>query len=145
MNNTIHTQIFSLIQELLICMRTFQKDAIFCEDVTFVQFNILHVLQATHSIEMIQLRNKLAVEKSTLTRLVEPLLQKSMITKELSDNKSILTITEQGKSIHSTVWNCIVSQFDFALSSVKETEKKQIFDGISGFTKMMGSCCTRCN
>jgi len=86
--------------------RCCRQDVAFCEGVTFHQFMILDAVARKKEMQISELHKLLAVEKSTTTRLVNPLIQKRLLKREKAQHDSraaTLILTEEGKKIHQKV------------------------------------------
>jgi DNA-binding MarR family transcriptional regulator len=144
MKNNYDTQLFETIRRLVTSLRIFQNESAFCEDITFSQFSILNFVSKTGMLEMSELHTLLSVEKSTTTRLVEPLIKKGYLDKKRSgsDSRIIeLYITGDGKKIHRKVWKCIS---DFMISmenSIPSGKKSEMLLALDIFIKSIEVCC----
>lgn len=144
MKNASGRQFYSVIRKLIVSLRTFQADSVFCEDITFNQFTILDYVHSTGTLEMSELHKLLSVEKSTTTRMVEPLVVKGYINKLTSEHDSraiVLQLTAEGKKIHQSVWKCIS---DFMLNiedSIPVNKKEDMLDILELFISSLDTCC----
>jgi len=144
MNAKFNKQLFAIIRKLVTSLRVFQNDTIFCEDVTFSQFSILDYVSKSGILEMSELHVLLSVEKSTTTRLVEPLIKKGYLEKIKSSHDSRvieLHITPEGKKIHREVWKCIS---DFLLNmdySIPDDKKGEVLQALEIFINSIEHCC----
>ena len=137
-------ELISLIFELSKALRCCQQDAIFCEDITFTQFYILELASAKGSIRLSELHEALYVEKSTTTRLVEPLVKKQLIVKEKTPEDSRATqikLTENGKAIHANVWNCLQDYIGSIEMGIPDSKKEDIFEALKIFIKALQHSC----
>lgn len=144
MNNNYNNQLFATIRRLVTSLRIFQNETVFCEDVTFSQFSILNYVCRTGILEMSELHSLLSVEKSTTTRLVEPLIKKGYLEKIRSNHDSRiieLHLTTDGKKVHQDVWNCI-SDFMFHMNqSIPDDKKDEVLGAIEIFINSIEKCC----
>lgn len=144
MENTYDKQLLSVIRQLIISLRVFQNESIFCEDLTFTQFSILSYAAETGSLEMSVLHTLLSVEKSTTTRLVEPLVKTGYLKKKQSahDSRAIeLHLTGKGKAVYEKVRDCI-SDFMINMSnSIPDNKKDDVLQSLQIFIKSMERCC----
>src|SRR4030067_2999754 len=100
-------EVFSLIGELSRALRCCQQEESFCLDLTLSQFFILHTIAGKTQIPLAQLHDILAVEKSTTTRMVGPLIRRGLIVQERAENDSRalnLRLTPQGVEIYERIW-----------------------------------------
>ncbi|UCF56837.1 MAG: MarR family transcriptional regulator, partial [Deltaproteobacteria bacterium] len=69
---------FSLMSELARAVRCCQQEAVFCENVTFSQFFILDMVAEKGKLKLSELHQILSVDKSTTTRLINPLVKQGL-------------------------------------------------------------------
>lgn len=144
MNNISDREFYSVIRKLIISLRVFQADSVFCEDVTFNQFTILDHIHTAGTLELSGLHCLLSVEKSTTTRMLEPLVNKGYVKKVQSahDSRAIeLRLTAEGKKVHQKVWSCLS---DFMMNierSIPEGRKDDILNILEIFIGSLGTCC----
>ena len=135
-------QIYTLLRELAKTERIFKQDPIF-DEVTFGEFNVLDHVAHTGTMAQSQLLELLSVEKSTATRLVEPLIEKGLLRKERSslDARTVeLQITSEGKKAHTRVWNCIAEFLGEFLSSLTKRESETMIASMSKFITTFALC-----
>ena len=126
-------EIFTGLSQVTRCCR---QDVAFCEGVTFHQFMILDALAGKKEMQISDLHKLLAVEKSTTTRLVNPLIQKRLLKREKAQHDSraaTLILTEEGKKIHQKVSLCLASFFQKVTQNIPQNKKQQIFEAIRIF------------
>ncbi len=144
MKDNYDQQLFETIRRLVTSLRIFQNETAFCEDITFSQFSILNYVSKTGMLEMSELHSLLSVEKSTTTRLVEPLIKKKYLGKKRSgaDSRAIeLYITDSGKEIHQKVWKCISDFMINMENSISPEKKSEIYHALDVFIKSIETCC----
>ena len=140
-------EIFVGMSQVTRCCR---QDIAFCEGVTFHQFMILDAVAKKKELCMADLHVLLAVEKSTTTRLVNPLLKKGLLKREKAqyDSRAItLILTEEGKKIHQKVSLCLAGFFLKVTKNIPKEKSNQILEAIRIFIKAIKdsaeeySCC----
>lgn len=137
-------QIFFLMREMAKMLRMFQGEAIFCENVTLTQFTILDHVDTKGRLRLSELHGLLAVEKSTTTRLVDPLVKKGLLAREKSpdDSRAIeLRLTEDGIDTHRKVWECIADNTRKMLEAIPEVERDQVIQSLQVFIRAFYTCC----
>ena len=87
MNNQ-NTELMEIFMGLSQVTRCCRQDVAFCEGVTFHQFMILDAVAGKKEMQISDLHKLLAVEKSTTTRLVNPLIQKGLLRREKAQHDS---------------------------------------------------------
>ncbi|MES0488380.1 MAG: MarR family transcriptional regulator [Leptospirales bacterium] len=146
MNSEIDTtrEYLKIFTDLAKLMRNFQHEAPFCEGLTFGQFTILdHVIQNKH-LELSKLHGLLGVEKSTTTRLIQPLVDQNFVEKVKSADDSrilYLEITDEGKEIHDNAWRCLSSFFHNSFESIAPGKQHEITSGLKLFISRFDECC----
>ena len=116
--------------------RCCRQDVAFCEGVTFHQFMILDALAIKKEMQISELHKLLAVEKSTTTRLVNPLIQKELLRREKAQHDSraaTLILTADGKKIHQKVSLCLAGFFQKVTQNIPQDKKQQILEDIRIF------------
>lgn len=138
-------QTFHLILRLAKLVRGFQDEAVFCENVTYNQFAVLDfVADAGGRLPLSQLHGMLAVEKSTTTRIVAPLLKMGLLDKERSveDKRAFdLVMTPEGEKTHSAVWECLSGQLQAMLGTMPAAEAGDIMRAVARFVQALEECC----
>lgn len=127
--------------------RCCRQDAAFCEGVTFHQFVILDAVVKNRELRIADVHTLLAVEKSTTTRLLNPLLAKGLLTKERSQNDSrafVLALTRSGSATHRRVQICLEDFFNKVAGNLPAGEEKNILQAaqtlITAIRKASGPC-----
>ena len=117
-------EVFGGLSQVLRCCC---RDEAFCEGVTFHQFMILDAVAKEKELHMADLHKLLSVEKSTTTRLVNPLIKKGLIRRDKADHDSRavkFTLTKDGRETHKKVLICLTAFFQKVLGNIpaeKET------------------------
>lgn len=122
-------EMFLLIRELVKVLRVFQNEKTICEEITFSQFCIIDHIKEKGTLPLSELHELLAVEKSTTTRLVNPLVEKKLIdrTRCSCDSRAIiLTVTPQGEQVHAKMWNCMSCFTTKMLEHIPEGDKNTV-------------------
>ena len=149
-NTQVSHDILSLISDLCQVVRCCRQDAVFCEDVTFTQFLILDHISKKGALKMLELHQILAVDKSTTTRLLNPLVRKELVERERSDHDSRavnLRLTTAGEEVHRKVRVCIKGFVDAIGSGIPDEKKATVYEAVNLFIKAVkkaSSACSRC-
>lgn len=126
----------TLISGLSRALRCCQQEAVFCENVSFTQFLILDVVAEKESLKLADLHDILSVEKSTTTRLVDPLVKRGMMVRKKSDHDSralTLTLTPQGRHVHRKVWECFSGFIDSIAMNISKENKDEVYESVQIF------------
>lgn len=137
-------KLLSLISRISAGVRACQQEPVFCENITFTQFHILDQIISEEVLRLSELHERLGVEKSTTTRLVEPLIRRELVEKSKCGNDSrcvILKPTEEGKKLQTTIWQCLRGFFGSIEERLPESNRNQIYDSVRTFLDaLQGSC-----
>ena len=131
--NAVMMEIFMGMAQVTRCCR---QDVAFCEGVTFHQFMILDAVAKQNELNMAELRKILSVEKSTATRLVNPLISKGLLRRNqaVHDSRAItLFLTPEGKTIHKKVALCLAEFFQKITKNIPEKKRADVFESINIF------------
>ena len=141
------TDLLDVLGGLSQVMRCCCRDEAFCEGVTFHQFMILDAVAREEELPMSNLHKLLAVEKSTTTRLVNPLIRKGLIRKEMAAHDCraiILVLTGEGRETHQKVQLCLADFFQRALGNMSEKKRTDVLKSVNLFItaikKSTGGC-----
>ena len=140
--------ILPLISDLCQAVRCCRQDAVFCEDVTFTQFLILDQVSKKGDLKMSELHRVLAVDKSTTTRLVNPLVRKELIVREISDHDARavnLRLTPAGGEVHRKVWMCLQRFMDAIGRRIPDEKKETVYEAVKIFINAVKNASSACS
>jgi DNA-binding MarR family transcriptional regulator len=143
----INRDVLSLVSELCQVVRFCRQDATFCEDVTFTQFLILDEVEKKGELKMLDLHQILAVDKSTTTRLVNPLVKQGLIERRISDHDSRavnLRLTPAGRKVHQKVWLCLEGFVGAIEGRIPERKKKVVYEAVKLFIDAVKKASSAC-
>jgi len=146
-DNPVDRNILSLISELFQVVRFCRQDAVFCADVTFSQFFILDRISEKSCLNMSELRQMMAVDKSTTTRLVNPLVRDGLIERKKSENDSrsvILRLTPAGTDVHRRVWLCLEGFVDTIAAGIPEEKRDHVYGAVKVFIRAVKNASSAC-
>lgn len=127
-----------MLSELCRTARCCRQDSAFCAGVTFSQFLVLDRIYQNTTMMMSDLHGELAVDKSTTSRIVNPLVRQRLITREksINDGRSItLTLTEEGKETHRKVWRCISDMLRAINHEIPEEKRSHTYRAVGLFNE----------
>ena len=146
----INRDILSLVSEICQAVRFCRQDAVFCEDVTFSQFVILDEVAKKVELKLSDLHRILAVDKSTTTRLVNPLIKQGLVERRTSDHDSRavkLILTKAGRKVHGKVWLCLEGFVGDVERGIPGNKRASVYKAVSIFIDALKNassvCCTR--
>lgn len=139
-----HRELFSLLSNLSRAVRCCQQEAVFCENVTFTQFFILDLVSVNGTLRQGELHKILSVEKSTTTRLVQPLVRQGFLIREKSNRDSRannLRLTEKGESVLENIWACLSRFVEGIRQGIPEEKRFEVFECVKTFLNAMRNAC----
>ncbi len=143
----INRDFLSLVSELCQVVRFCRQDSTFCEDVTFTQFLRLDEVAKKEMLKMLDLHKILAVDKSTTTRLVNPLVRQGLIERKTSDHDSRavnLRLTPAGEKVHRKVWLCLEGFVGAIEGQIPQKRRKQVYDAVKIFINAVKKASSAC-
>ena len=142
-----HREILEIMMGLAHRLRCCRQDEVFCGNVTFHQFVILDSVAKEEGLLLADLHRILAVEKSTTTRLVNPLIQKGLLQRDkaIHDSRAVrLVMTKEGREIHREVWACLANYFQGVMRNIPEGKRDEILESVRIFMNALGNTTTEC-
>ena len=131
-------ELLSLLVDMAKATRCCQQDSSFCDGLTFTQYYILDLVAKHGTLRLSDLHDLLSVEKSTSTRLIEPLVQQGLIKKERSacDCRAIdLILTDKGLETNTKHWICLNNFFDQLWAEIPADKREEVFSSVVIFLK----------
>jgi DNA-binding MarR family transcriptional regulator len=151
--NKDHKDLLEILKCFAREIRCCSQDETFFGAFTFQQFVIVDIIAQRKEIPMNELHALLAVEKSTTTRLVNPLIRKGFLkrTKSPHDSRAArLELTPEGKEIHKKVWDCLAVFFRGILKNIPVSRKSEVLESAKILIKAIratmdetGCCCRK--
>ena len=136
------------IAELSRALRCCQQDAAFCEELTFTQFFILETVAEKQPLRLTRLHEILGVDKSTTTRLVNPLVVRGLVVREKSksDGRVVkLKLTGEGEKVRRQIWSCVTGYFNTIEAGIPEEKRATVYDAVQLFSEALVNagpgCC----
>ncbi|MBW2136442.1 MAG: MarR family transcriptional regulator [Deltaproteobacteria bacterium] len=129
-----------LISELAKALRCCQKEEVFCENVTFSQFRVLDAIGERKRMRLSELHDVLGVDKSTTTRLVNPLVRQGLIRRERcqQDGRAInLSLTQEGVDAWNSIWDCLSIFIDSIRRGIPEEKSSEVYESVGIFLDAM--------
>jgi DNA-binding MarR family transcriptional regulator len=129
-------------------MRCCCRDEAFCEGVTFHQFMIMDTVAKVKELNMADLHQILSVQKSTTTRLVNPLIKKGLLRRDKADHDSRavkLTLTKEGIETHKKLWLCLMDFCKNVTNNIPEEKKAEVLECVKIFINAIKSSSSACS
>jgi DNA-binding MarR family transcriptional regulator len=143
-NNGELMDVFGGLSQVLRCCC---RDEAFCEGVTFHQFMILDAVAKEKELHMADLHKILSVEKSTTTRLVNPLIKKGLIRRDKADHDSRavkFTLTREGRETHKKVLRCLTDFFERVLGNIPAKKRADVLESVNIFINAIKNSANGC-
>lgn len=143
--NDRNSELMEIFMGLAHVTRCCRQDEAFCEGVTFHQFIILDAVAKRKELPMADLHIILAVEKSTTTRLVNPLIQKNLIKRDkaIHDSRAVmLSLTPEGRKIYQNVLLCLAGFFQKITNNIPEEKRADIYQSVKIFIEAIKNSAT---
>ncbi|MHB8907260.1 MAG: MarR family winged helix-turn-helix transcriptional regulator [Syntrophales bacterium] len=133
-------ELFEIIMGLAREIRCCSRDEAICGNVTFHQFIILDAVVKKGELGLADLHRLLSVEKSTTTRLVNPLIRRGLLSRDRAAHDSraaTLRATEEGRETHRRVRECLGGFFDGVAQNIPESGREEVLEAVKVFTTAM--------
>jgi DNA-binding MarR family transcriptional regulator len=140
--------LMEVLSRLSQVMRSCCRDEAFCEGVTFHQFMILDAVVKEKELHMADLHKILSVEKSTTTRLVNPLITKGFLRRETAAHDyraAKLTLTKKGSETHKKVLVCLGDFFQRVLGNIPAKKRMDVLESVKIFITAIKNSANGCN
>jgi len=140
-------ELFEIIMNLSREIRCCSRDEAICQDVTLHQFIILDAVAKKRELSLAELHGILSVEKSTTTRLVNPLIRKGLLKRDRAEHDSRaakLTLTKEGMETYRKVWECLGGFFENITRNMPEGRQEEILEAVKVFTAAMRKAAVEC-
>jgi len=134
-------ELFEIIMSLAREIRCCSRDEAVCRDLTFHQFIILDAVARKGELGLTDLHQILSVEKSTTTRLVNPLIQRGLLRRARA---ATLSVTEKGMATHREAWECLGGFFDGIAQSIPAGRMEEVLAAVKVFTGAMKKAAAAC-
>lgn len=136
---------YTLVRDVARISRLFQQENVHCAGLTFLQFTILdYVQEGGDGLELSALHDLLAVERSTTTRLLDPLVEKELLVKVPSarDGRALrLGLTPAGRRAHREYWECLAGSLRNAVAPIPPKQYEELKRSLRLFASVVGKAC----
>lgn len=142
-----HTELMEILGGLAQVLRSCCRDEAFCEGVTFHQFMILDAVVKEQELHLADLHKILSVEKSTTTRLVNPLITKGLIRRDIAAHDSRaakLTLTHEGHETHKKVQVCLINFAQRVLANIPTKKRTDVLESVNIFIAAIKNSANGC-
>ena len=146
--NESSSELMDVFSGLSQVMRCCCRDEAFCEGVTFHQFMILDAAAKVKELNMADLHQILSVQKSTTTRLVNPLIKKGFLLRDKAnhDSRAIkLSLTKEGIETHKRVYLCFMDFYQKVTNNIPEEKKADVLECVNIFINAIKNSSNACS
>lgn len=142
-------QLVCIREMLQILIRRFgllQKEGAECCGLTLVQSHVLYEINRLGNPSLNDVANVLGLDKSTLSRHVQGLVEQGLIKRKQSttDRRYVeLVLTEEGKQYEDQISNQMITYLQEIVENIPEEKRDQVNESINLLLKAMrnSSCC----
>jgi DNA-binding MarR family transcriptional regulator len=141
-----HDELLEIFTGLAQVTRCCRQDEAFCENVTFTQFLILDAVAKNKELNIADLHELLAVEKSTTTRLLSPLIRKGLVNrnKDQRDFRAArLTLTKEGENTYKKVRLCLEIFLQRVICYIPGNKRKGVLKAVKYFIQAIKNSTTK--
>jgi len=146
-HQNLYKEIFETIMGLSREIRCCSRDEALCQGVTFHQFVILDAVAKEGALDLAALHGILSVEKSTTTRLLEPLVRRGLLVKDRAAHDSRaarVSLTEEGRRTHREVWDCLKGFFENINRTLPAGRQREVLEAVQLFAEAMRKAAAEC-
>lgn len=115
-----------------------------CADITFSQFIILDYARRPQPLCIGDLNVLLGVEKSTTSRLIKPLIDKGLLTRNQDPKdgrRFVLQVSPRGETVHDAVWTCFSGAAERFFLAVPEEDRSRVVSAMPLMSQAFLACC----
>ena len=123
-----------------------QKSDASCCGVTLTQCHAIVEIGRKEKISLVDLADLLGVDKSTMSRTVNNLVEADLVVRELdAENRRyvIIQLTENGRSVFQNIEKSMESYYKSIFGSIPEDKKNQVLESLQLLTDAVrnSKCC----
>lgn len=138
------SQSISIVADFFSAVKKFQHDNVFCNGITFNQYLILDTAYKTTGLTMTGLYRSLGVEKSTASRIIEPLVEKKLLRQKNNPKdlrSKILGLSKEGLQTHAQYQKKFLENIKTLLSGFSRQETQGFFAILEQISSLLNTCC----
>ena len=124
----------------------------FCCNCTYSQCHTIVEVGNNGTISLIELAQRLNIDKSAMSRIVDDLVKKSYIRREQDPRDRryiVIELTETGNGVHQQFEENSLRQFSKIIAALPENARSTVVNGLMELNKAMASsllsaeCCSK--
>jgi DNA-binding MarR family transcriptional regulator len=124
----------------------FEKNEATCCGVTLSQCHTMVEIARADNISVNELANILGLDKSTMSRMINNLVELGLVTRETDPhNRRYLNIglTAKGKVLFSEIESGMEQYYSYVYDSLPESKREQILEGLEILVEILPNECCR--
>ena len=123
----------------------------FCCDCTYSQCHTIVEVGNCGTLSLIELAQRLNMDKSAMSRIVDDLVKKGYLRREQDTRDRryvVIELTEVGNGVYQQIEENSFQQFSKLVSALPETERRSVISGLKALNQAMASsllsaeCCS---
>jgi DNA-binding MarR family transcriptional regulator len=135
-----------LIRVLIRNLGVLEKGDASCCGVTITQCHAIAEIGMKEKISLIDLAEMLSVDKSTMSRTIDNLVEAELALRDLDqENRRYVTIqlTEDGQNVFRNIEDSMAAYFSSILEEIPEEKREQVFESLRLLTEAAQKikCC----
>ena len=114
----------------------------FCCDFTYSQCHTLFEIGNSEAISLIELSQRLHMDKSAMSRIVDDLVKRGYLKREQDKQDRryvVIELTEIGKTVHQQIAENSLRQFSQVVAALPENERHSIINGLTALNKAIAA------
>ena len=138
-----------LVNDLIRSLGLLQKEGARCCEITPAQSHIIYEIGRHPEITVNDLAHKLGLEKSTISRHVQGLIESGVVKSlhSIEDKRYLnLNLTEQGLAINQSITNSLAVYMEDIFNQISEEMRDQVAESLNLLLKAISKspeCCRR--
>ncbi len=129
-------ELLTLLGEISSGLRCCRQDVFNCEGLGLSQFLILDRAAGQTELPLAELHQMLDLEKSTVTRLVAPMVTRGLLSRRKSQGDgraATLVITDEGRVALGKVWDCVRGFLGGVLAAIPQNRRGEMLSCLKDF------------
>lgn len=147
-DNCCVDEVGEMVQKLVRVFQLFERDQIKIHGFTSSQcYSLIEILKA-ESLTMNELSDKMNLDTSTMTRVVDKLVRDNLIKRDRAEDDKrvvIVTLTEQGREAALKLYSSVNEYYRKTISSIPDGKVDEVLNAVSvllkAFEKANPNCC----
>jgi DNA-binding MarR family transcriptional regulator len=146
-DNCCVDEVGEMVQKLVRVFQLFERDQIKVYGFTSSQcYSLIEILKA-ESLTMNELSDKMNLDTSTMTRVIDKLVRDNLIKRERAEDDKrvvVVTLTEQGKEAALKLYSSVNEYYRRIISSIPDGKVEEVLSSVSVLLKAFGTANPNC-